>query len=90
MKETLKYLFKEAKAKKNREKTNITWYIGEGTSGGKYLYTFKDNITCFIYIGKNGKYSRPTFVLVTKKYPYGTAEVNYKEALQLLQFEFDI
>ena len=83
MVETIKYLWKEANAKRNGEKTDISWYISEGTSGGKFLWAVKDNVTCYIYISKNGKYSRPTFTLLTKKCPYGTEEVGYQEALRL-------
>ena len=84
MRETIKYLWKEANKKKNGEETKITWYVSEGTSGMKYFWSKKNNVTCYIYISKNGKYSRPTFSLITKKYPYGSCEVGYREALQLV------
>lgn len=85
MVETIKYLWKEANAKRNGEKTNVTWNISKGTSSTEYLWTVKDNVHCYIYISKNEKYSRPTFTLVTEKYPFGTSEVGYREALQLAQ-----
>jgi hypothetical protein len=83
MKDTIKFLRKEANEKRNGEKTDTPWYIGNGTAGIEYIWTCKDNVTCYIYISKNGKYSRPTFSLVTEKYPYGTGEVGYREALRL-------
>ena len=83
MVETIEQLWKEANAKRNGEKSDIPWYVGEGTSGGRFLWTVKDNVHCYIYISRNGKYSRPTFTLLTKKCPYGTAEVSYQEALRL-------
>ena len=90
MKETIKYLWKEANAKRNGEEIHITWNISVGTSGNEYLWTVKDKVTCYIYIGKNGGYSIPTFSLVTKKYPYGTSEIGYREALQLAQEDLDM
>ena len=81
--ETIKYLWKEANARRNGEKTNVTWNVSTGTSGTEFLWTVKDNVHCYIYISKNGKYSRPTFTLVTEKYPFGTSEIGYREALQL-------
>ena len=83
MVETIKYLKKEATLKINGEKTNIEWYVGEGTSGKSYFWTTKNNVTCYIYINKKGKYSNPTFSIITKKYPYGSDEVGYREALLL-------
>lgn len=84
MKETIKYLWKEANLKINGKKTIVKWYISEGTSGNKFLWTQKDKVSCYIYIKKNGNYSRPTFSLITEQYPNGTAEVGYREALQLV------
>lgn len=83
MVETIKQLWKQANAKRNGEKTDVPWYIGNGTSGNKYIWTKQDNATCYIYISKNGKYSRPMFTLLTKKCPYGTEEIGYQEALRL-------
>ena len=81
--ETIKYLYKEAQEKINGDKSDTSWYIGNGTSGNKFIWARQDNVTCYIYISRNGKYSRPTFTLVTEKYPYGTEEVGYQEALRL-------
>ena len=83
MVETIKHLYKEAQAKINGKKSDTPWYIGNGTSGNKYIWTKQDNATCYIYISKNDKYSRPTFSLITEKYPYGTSEVGYQDALRL-------
>ena len=83
MVETIKYLWKEAKAKINGEKSSVVWYVGEGTSCNAYLWTVLDNVTCYIYVNKNGKYSKPTFSLKTPKYPYGSSEINYRMALEM-------
>ena len=83
MKETIQYLWKEANAIKNGEPHNITWFVSEGTSGTEYLWAVKDKVRCYIYVDKNGNYEIPTFSLITEKYPYGTAEVSYQQALQL-------
>lgn len=84
MKDTIKKLWEEANKKRNGETTNITWTLNEGTSGKPYIYTTLQNITCYMYLNKKGKYSTPTFSLITKKYPYGSPEIGYKEALSLL------
>ena len=87
IKETVKWLWKEANKKRNREDSNILWYIGEGTSGRAFIYASKDKVTCYMNISKNGNYGRPTFTLITKKYPYGTSAVGYREALELLEYD---
>ena len=84
--ETIKCLYKEAIARRNGEKTNVVWSIGKGTSGGNFLWAVQNKVRCYIYISRNGKYSRPTFTLVTPKYPYGTDEVDYQTALQLAKY----
>ena len=81
--ETIKYLWKEANAKRNRKNTNIKWYICECTSGTEYLWTIENHVRCYIHISRNGEFSRPTFSLITKKYPFGTEEIGYGEALRL-------
>lgn len=84
MKDTIKELWEEANLKRKGEKTNIVWNIGEGTSGKSYLWTTKNNVSCYMYVNKKGKYSVPTFSIITKKYPYGSMQVGYREALQLV------
>lgn len=84
MKETVKWLWKEANKKRNREETSISWCVGKGTAGIVYAYASKGKVTCYMYSLKNGNYSRPTFILITEKYPYGSDEVGYRKALQLL------
>ena len=82
MRETIKYLWEEANKKINKEVSDDIWNVSIGTSGDVYLWSNKNNVTCYIYISKKGGYRRPTFSLVTEEYPYGTMEIGYREALQ--------